>query len=111
LSDTVLVTGARGAVGSGVLAGLRAAGLDVRAAGRDPGRLDVPDDVARIRLDLADPSSFGPALEGVRAVFCYVTGDLGAFGAAAAAAGVEHAVLLSSESVLIEPDPADTLGW
>jgi uncharacterized protein YbjT (DUF2867 family) len=31
-----LVTGARGAVGSGVLAGLRAAGVPVRAAGRDP---------------------------------------------------------------------------
>jgi uncharacterized protein YbjT (DUF2867 family) len=101
-----LVTGARGAVGSGVVAGLRAAGVPVRAAGRDPEKLDVPDDVARVRLDLTDPSSFGPALDGVRAVFCYVTGELDAFASAAARAGVEHAVLLSSESVLTEPDPA-----
>ena len=102
---SVLVTGARGAVGSGVLAGLRATGVPVRAAGRDPEKLDVPDDVATVRLDLDDPSSFGPALDGVRAVFCYVTGELEAFARAAAAAGVEHAVLLSSESVLFEPEP------
>ncbi len=102
---SVLVTGARGAVGSGVVAGLRAAGVPVRAAGRDPDRLDLPDDVERVRLDLADPSSFGPALDGVRAVFCYVTGELDAFASAAARAGVEHATLLSSESVIIEPDP------
>jgi uncharacterized protein YbjT (DUF2867 family) len=101
----ILVTGARGAVGSGVVAGLRAAGVPVRAAGRDPEKLDLPDDVARVRLDLADPSSFVAALDGVRAVFSYVTGDLEAFGSAAARAGVEHAVLLSSESVLMEPEP------
>ena len=102
----ILVTGARGAVGSGVVTGLRAAGVPVRAADRDPDRLELPDDVERVRLDLADPSSFDPALEGVRAVFCYVTGDLGAFATAAARAGVEHTVLLSSESVLLEPEPA-----
>jgi uncharacterized protein YbjT (DUF2867 family) len=105
MTSPVLVTGARGTVGSGVVAGLRAAGVPVRAAGRDPEKLDTPDDVARVRLDLGDPSSFGPALDGVRAVFCYVTGDLDGFAAAAAQAGVEHAVLLSSESVLTEPDP------
>jgi uncharacterized protein YbjT (DUF2867 family) len=99
------VTGARGTVGSGVVAGLRAAGVPVRAAGRDPEKLDVPDDVARVRLDLADPSSFGSALDGVRAVFCYVTGELDGFAAAAVRAGVEHVVLLSSESVLTETDP------
>jgi uncharacterized protein YbjT (DUF2867 family) len=53
-----LVTGVRGAVGSGVVAGLRAAGVPVRAAGRVPEGLELPDDVERVRLDLADPSSF-----------------------------------------------------
>ncbi|MCD2195572.1 NAD(P)H-binding protein [Actinomycetospora endophytica] len=105
MTSPVLVTGARGTVGSGVVAGLRAAGVAVRAAGRDPEQLEVPDDVARVRLDLADPTSFGPALDGVRAVFCYVTGELDGFAAAAARAGVEHVVLLSSESVLTETDP------
>ncbi|MEJ2869256.1 NAD(P)H-binding protein [Actinomycetospora sp. OC33-EN08] len=99
---TVLVTGARGAVGRHVVTGLRTAGVGVRAAGRDPEQLDGPD---RVRLDLTDPSSFGPALDGVERVFVYVTGDLTAFAGAAASAGVRHAVLLSSESVLIEPDP------
>jgi uncharacterized protein YbjT (DUF2867 family) len=101
---TVLVTGARGAVGSSVRAGLLAAGVDVRAAGRDPGKLPA-DGGSRVALDLDDPSSYGPALDGVDRVFLYVTGDLRAFAAAAAGAGVRHAVLLSSESVLLEPDP------
>lgn len=99
---TVLVTGARGAVGSSVLAGLHAAGVPARAAGRDPEKLPEGD---RVRLDLTDPSSFGPALEGVDRVFVYVTEDLRPFARAAASAGVRHAVLLSSESVLTEPDP------
>lgn len=100
---TVLVTGARGAVGAGVLAGLRATGAAVRAAGRDPSAL--PDDLDRVRLDLGDPSSFAPALEGVERVFCYAAYDLAPFAAAARDAGVAHVVLLSSESVLTEPDP------
>lgn len=101
---TVLVTGARGAVGSSVRAGLLAAGVDVRAAGRDPEKL--PDDGgSRVALDLDDPSSYGAALDGVDRVFLYVAADLRAFAAAAADAGVRHAVLLSSESVLLEPDP------
>ncbi|MFC5062568.1 NAD(P)H-binding protein [Actinomycetospora atypica] len=99
---TVLVTGARGAVGSSVLAGLRAAGVPARAAGRDPETLPEGD---RVLLDLADPSSFGPALDGVDRVFVYVPDDLRPFAEAAAAAGVRHAVLLSSEAVLLEPEP------
>ncbi|MCD2185622.1 NAD(P)H-binding protein [Actinomycetospora soli] len=101
---TVLVTGARGAVGSHVRAGLLAAGVEVRAAGRDP-RVLPDGGGTRVRLDLADPSSFGPALEGVDRVFVYVTGDLHAFAVAAVAAGVRHAVLLSSEAVSVEADP------
>ncbi len=101
---TVLVTGARGAVGSAVRSGLLAAGIDVRAAGRDPSVL--PDDGAeRVALDLDDPSSFGPALDGVDRVFVYVAEDLRPFARAMADAGVRHAVLLSSESVLTEPEP------
>ncbi|WP_018331622.1 NAD(P)H-binding protein [Actinomycetospora chiangmaiensis] len=101
---TVLVTGARGAVGSHVRAGLLAAGVDVRAAGRDPGLL--PDDgSARVALDFADPSSYEPALTGVDRVFLYAAEDLRPFTRAAADAGVRHVVVLSSESVLQEPDP------
>lgn len=101
---TVLVIGARGTVGGGVLDGLRAAGVTVRAGARDPAALRLPAGVEAVAVDLDAPTTFEAALDGVEAVFCYAAGDLGPFARAARRAGVEHAVLLSSGSV-VEADP------
>jgi uncharacterized protein YbjT (DUF2867 family) len=106
---TILITGARGAVGQSVIAGLHAAGVPVRAASADPARLTVPPgvEVAELRLDA--PETNETALDGVRQVFLYPEpAGIAAFVKSAQAAGVEHVVLLSSSSVLgpgAETDP------
>lgn len=108
---TILVTGARGSVGRGVLDALLAAGLppaQLRGAGRDPSRLAVPEGVGAVTLDLDDPATHDAALDGVEQVFCYAAEDLGPFADAARRAGVEHVVLLSSLSV--EEDGAESDG-
>ncbi|MEU6534288.1 NAD(P)H-binding protein [Streptomyces sp. NPDC047000] len=97
---TILVTGARGNVGRRVLDRLHAAGHDLRASGRTPGDLTVPDGVETAELDLTRPAGFDAALNGVDSVFLYAEPD----GAkdlfeAAARAGVRHVVLLSSATV------------
>lgn len=107
----ILVTGARGRVGRAVLDALLAAGVpagDLRASGRDPSLLDLPDGVTGVALDLTDPASLAAALEGVEQVFLYPRGG-SAVPDAAVAAGVGHAVLLSSAAVL-DDDPADRIG-
>lgn len=81
---TVLVTGARGNIGSRVAARLHAAGQQVRAATRDD-------------FDLTATDGFDDALKGVDTVFLYATrGSAAAFLSAAREAGVRHVVLLSS---------------
>lgn len=103
---TILVTGARGHVGRAVLDALVAAGQDVRAASRDAGTLDVP--VAKVSADLEDPSTLDAALDGVSAVFLYTRpSGIEGFVKAAEAAGVRHAVLLSSAATL-EPQSAQS---
>ncbi|WP_371654064.1 MULTISPECIES: NAD(P)H-binding protein [unclassified Streptomyces] len=98
---TVLVTGSRGTVGSTLISLLRAAGTPVRAASAAPEKLDLPPDVATVRLSLDDPETFPAALAGVRQVFLYANpAHIDAFLTDAKAAGVEHIVLLSSSSVL-----------
>jgi uncharacterized protein YbjT (DUF2867 family) len=106
---TILVTGARGKIGRQVLAGLSAAGRDVRAASRDAAALDLPADVPVVSLDLSDPRAAAKAFDGVDQVFLYAepTG-VEALLTAARAAGVGHVVLLSSGSVgqaAAESDP------
>lgn len=101
---TILVTGARGQVGSAVLRELLAAGQTVRASSRDPKPGELPDGVEVVRADLTEPDSLPEALAGVSKVFLYAQPEaVAAFTAAARAAGVEHVVLLSSSSVL-SPD-------
>jgi uncharacterized protein YbjT (DUF2867 family) len=97
---TILITGARGTVGSGVLRRLHGLGLDLRASSRDPEQLDVPAGVPVTALDLAKPETFGPALAGVTDLFLYAepTG-IDALLAAASDTGVERVVLLSSSAV------------
>jgi uncharacterized protein YbjT (DUF2867 family) len=95
---TVLVTGARGNVGSRVLARLVRLGVPARGSAREAGRADV-------QLDITDPWNAGPALKDVTAMFLYPT--LGpapdAFLRATREAGVEYVVLLSSPDVYEGP--------
>ncbi|MEM6274872.1 MAG: SDR family oxidoreductase [Myxococcota bacterium] len=64
-----LVVGASGIVGQGVLEGLTEAGLEVRAATRDPASVNLPNGIARVHLDLRRPETFDGALDGVDRVF------------------------------------------
>ncbi|HWN32847.1 MAG TPA: NAD(P)H-binding protein [Pseudonocardia sp.] len=97
---TILITGARGTVGSGLLRRLHGLGLDVRASSRHPEQLAVPAGVPVTTLDLARPDTFGPALAGVTDLFLYAEpAGIDALLAAATAAGVERVVLLSSSAV------------
>ncbi|SMD15157.1 NAD(P)H-binding protein [Lentzea albidocapillata] len=97
---TILVTGARGNVGRRVLQRLYAAGHSLRASGRNPAELDVPEGVETVALDLNDPETFVSALAGVSKVLLYAEPDgIVKFLDEAEKAGVEHVVLLSSNTV------------
>ncbi|HEY9332621.1 MAG TPA: NAD(P)H-binding protein [Streptomyces sp.] len=98
---TILVTGARGRVGGAVVRGLLAAGEKVRAASADPASLTaLPEEVERIRLDLAAPQNLREALDGVQKIFLYAQPSGAArLTEAAAAAGAGHVVLLSSLAI------------
>ncbi|MFD7324975.1 NAD(P)H-binding protein [Streptomyces sp. NPDC059875] len=103
---TVLVTGSRGRVGSTLLELLHGAGIEARAASKDPADLSPPDGVETVRCDLSDPGDFEAALDGVDSVFLYAEpSHIDAFVSQARAAGVRHIALLSSSSVLA-PDAA-----
>jgi uncharacterized protein YbjT (DUF2867 family) len=67
----ILVTGATGNVGGDVLRGLLELGEPLRAAVTDPSRAasKLPQSTNLVRFDFSDPSTFGPALEGVSRVF------------------------------------------
>lgn len=104
---SVLVVGASGAVGSAVVEGLQARGEEVRATSRTPEKLSLPARVRVFAADLNDPSSFSEALTAVDRVFLYAdVAEPEALLAAIAAAGVRHAVVLSSSSVTF-PGAAD----
>ncbi|GAB3814323.1 SDR family oxidoreductase [Micromonospora zhanjiangensis] len=113
---TILITGARGAVGSSVLHGLRAAGHPLRASSRRPEQLRLPvgvrsTDVEVVPLDLARPATFAAALRGVEQVFLYAEpGGIDELVRAAEAAGVRHVVLLSSSAALSPDAEDDPLG-
>jgi uncharacterized protein YbjT (DUF2867 family) len=80
----ILVTGATGNVGRHVVAGLRAAGGDVRALSRTQGE-------GLVRGDLSDPDSLRTVLKGVDQVFLLWPGP--------ATAGIEAAVnMITSEA-------------
>jgi uncharacterized protein YbjT (DUF2867 family) len=66
---TILVTGATGRVGRHVVAGLRAAGVSVRALVRTPERAGFPSDVELIQGDINDPTAVRRAADGADAAF------------------------------------------
>ena len=63
-TDIALVTGARGGVGSALVARLRARGLRVAAVGRDAASLASVDADAHIEADVTTPEGAAAALEG-----------------------------------------------
>jgi uncharacterized protein YbjT (DUF2867 family) len=98
---TILVTGARGAIGGSVIGKLHAAGHPVRAASKSPDDRAVPAGVERVTLDLSRPDAAEAALRGVSRVFLYPQpAGIDDLLTAARGAGVEQVVLLSSAWVL-----------
>ena len=102
---TILVIGARGNIGSALVQELLDVGEHVRASSRTPETADFPGGVEVVRGDLTDPSTFPGLVAGVRKAFLYANAEQARiFTAAAREAGVEHIVLLSSNSILF-PNP------
>jgi uncharacterized protein YbjT (DUF2867 family) len=66
---SILVTGATGTIGSLIVQRLAAAGADVKALVRQPGKLSFPAGVTEVVGDLTDVSSLRAALSSVRTLF------------------------------------------
>ncbi|MEV6756543.1 NAD(P)H-binding protein [Streptomyces sp. NPDC051214] len=104
----IVVTGATGNVGRPLTQALAAAGEQVTAVSRRAAV--VPDGVRHATADLAEPASLKPVLEGAKALFLLLSGDLHAPEARpadiielAASCGVGRVVLLSSQGVATRP--------
>jgi len=99
----ILVTGATGNVGRNVVAQLLAEGAEVRAASRSPQHANPPDEVELVRADLTAPDVPSAVFDKIDQVFMFpARGPLDGFIRAAARAGVERIVLLSSAAVADE---------
>ncbi|THA62836.1 NAD-dependent epimerase/dehydratase family protein [Streptomyces sp. A0958] len=107
----ILVTGATGNIGRALVKELQAFGAGpLRGLTRDTMRAAFPDGVEAVEGDLARTASLKPALEGVRSLFLVSRmGSDADILDAAAQAGVEHVVLVSSITVETHPHlgPAD----
>ncbi|MFE3116237.1 SDR family oxidoreductase [Streptomyces niveus] len=104
----IVVTGATGNIGRPLTQALAEAGEEVTAVSRHTAA--VPDGVRHVVADLAEPAGLRPALDGAKALFLLLSGDLHAAGAApadiigeAASAGVRRVVLLSTLGVVTRP--------
>ncbi|WP_275460731.1 SDR family oxidoreductase [Streptomyces noursei] len=104
----IVVTGATGNVGRPLTQALAEAGEQVTAVSRHA--VAMPDGVRHVAADLAEPTSLTPALDGAKALFLLLSGDLHAPEARptdiidlAAASGVRRVVLLSSQGVATRP--------
>ncbi|MFF6955060.1 NAD(P)H-binding protein [Streptomyces sp. NPDC008317] len=112
----IVVTGATGNVGRPLTQALAEAGEQVTAVSRRPptGSVQLPHGVSHLSADLAEPASLKAALDGAKALFLLLSGDLHApearpadLIALAAAHGVRRVVLLSSQGVSTRPlDPS-----
>ncbi|MFE1989157.1 SDR family oxidoreductase [Streptomyces mirabilis] len=104
----IVVTGATGNVGRPLTQALAEAGEQVTAVSRHAAA--VPDGVRHVPADLAEPQGLTPALDGAKALFLLLSGDLHAPEARpidiidlAAASGVRRVVLLSSQGAATRP--------
>lgn len=104
----IVVTGATGNVGRPLTRALTEAGEQVTAVSRHAAA--VPDGVRHVAADLTEPAGLTPALDGAKALFLLLSGDLHAPGARPAdiiglaqASGVRRIVLLSSQGVATRP--------
>lgn len=104
----IVVTGATGNVGRPLTQALAEAGEQVTAVSRHA--VAMPDGVRHVTADLAELTSLTPALDGAKALFLLLSGDLHAPEAKpadiiglAAASGVRRVVLLSSQGVATRP--------
>ncbi|MFI2261327.1 SDR family oxidoreductase [Streptomyces tubercidicus] len=104
----IVLTGATGNVGRPLTRALTEAGEQVTAVSRHAAA--VPDGVRHVAADLAEPAGLTPALDGAKALFLLLSGDLHAPGARPAdiiglakASGVRRIVLLSSQGVATRP--------
>ena len=101
MTSPILVTGATGTVGSGVVAALVRGGLPVRAASRHPVAAPAGGPVEAVSFDFTDASTFAATFAGVRTMFLVRPPALGRLAdlepalRAALEAGVRHVVLLS----------------
>ncbi|MEU3030619.1 SDR family oxidoreductase [Streptomyces incarnatus] len=104
----IVVTGATGNVGRALTQALAEAGERVTAVSRHTAA--VPEGVRHVPADLAEPQGLAPVLDGAKALFLLLSGDLHApearpadIIALAAASGVRRIVLLSSQGVVTRP--------
>lgn len=106
---SILVTGFNGKVGREVANKLKARNMEMKCAVRnvERSRQAYGDDFTFVHLDLADPSTFPGALEGVDRIFLmYPPGgslQFERFIAAAKEAGIKHIVYLSLKDVQYMP--------
>ncbi|GAA1040982.1 SDR family oxidoreductase [Streptomyces murinus] len=104
----IVVTGATGNVGRTLTRALADAGEQVTAVSRHAAA--VPSGVRHVQADLAQPQGLAAVLDGAKALFLLLSGDLHAPDARpadiidlAAASGVHRVVLLSSQGVATRP--------
>jgi uncharacterized protein YbjT (DUF2867 family) len=111
---TILVTGATGRVGRHVVAGLREAGVTVRALVRNPMLAGFPSDVEIVTGDITDPDVVQKAAVDVDAAFL-LWPSFNAQGAApvveALAKQVSRVVYLSSMNVRDDQPPSASGVW
>ncbi|MGW4245385.1 SDR family oxidoreductase [Nocardia sp. NPDC004722] len=102
-SQTVLVTGATGAVGRHLVTTLLERGVAVRALTRKPEDAALPEGVEVVAGDLGDDSTLGARVfDGVDRVFVFPARGVDVFMDAAVAAGVERFTVLSSLAAAME---------
>ncbi|QVQ50201.1 NAD(P)H-binding protein [Spiractinospora alimapuensis] len=94
---SILITGARGNIGSRLVETLTNSGHEVWASARDTTSLRLPPGATPLTLDIADADAPGQLPADVETVFLYPTlGGAAGFLKAARESSVRHVVLLSS---------------
>lgn len=116
MTDTTLVVGATGNVGSQLVRRLLEEGRPVRALSRAPEAADLPSGAELVRGDLADSASLENALTGVDAVFLVWPGAEAAHASAVAellTSRARHVVYLSSAGIddtrQVQADPVNQM--